>query len=215
MRESDLYPPVKAYLKGQGYEVKGEVGAADVMAVRANDPPVVVELKRGFSLALFHQGIARQAAVEAVYLCVARPGAAALKRNLGLARRLGLGVMTVRPRDGRVEVHCDPGPFQPRRSPARAARLLRAFERLRGDPNAGGATRHGLVTGYRQDALACARVLAGEGPLRAARVAALAEVPQARRIMADNYYGWFERVERGVYGLTDAGRRGLADWGTD
>jgi hypothetical protein len=36
-------------------------------------------------------------------------------------------------------------------------------------------------------------------------VAKLAQVERARAIMADNHYGWFERVERGVYGLTPAG----------
>ena len=35
MKEADLYPPVKAYLEAQGFEVKAEVGALDVMARRA------------------------------------------------------------------------------------------------------------------------------------------------------------------------------------
>ena len=26
------------------------------------------------------------------------------------------------------------------------------------------------------------------------------------RLMADNHYGWFQRVEKGIYDLTDAGR---------
>ena len=43
------------------------------------------------------------------------------------------------------------------------------------------------------------------GPAKAAEVARLAQVERARAIMADNHYGWFERVERGVYGLTAAG----------
>ena len=71
MRESELYPPVKAFLEGQGYEVKAEVGAADVVACRAPDEdPVIVEVKTGFSLTLFHQGIARQSLSDAVYLAV-------------------------------------------------------------------------------------------------------------------------------------------------
>ena len=37
-------------------------------------------------------------------------------------------------------------------------------------------------------------------------------VPVATRIMADNYYGWFSRLRPGVYGVTEAGRKGLADW---
>ncbi len=215
MRESELYGPVKAHLEAQGYEVKGEVGAADVVARRGDEPLVVIELKTGFSLALFHQAIARQALTDAVYVAVPRPKTRAGRDNVALARRLGLGVIFVRPRNGLVEVVCDPGPFRPRKSPKKAVGLLRAFERLRGDPNDGGATRHGLVTGYRQDAIACARFLAVHGPTKAAKVAEWTEVPEARRIMADNHYGWFERVATGIYGLTAAGRRGLTVWGED
>ena len=34
MSETDLYPPIKRFLEGQGYTVKGEIGACDVLAVR-------------------------------------------------------------------------------------------------------------------------------------------------------------------------------------
>ena len=213
VKEADLYPPVKAYLQRQGYDVKGEVGAADVVGRRGDDL-VIVELKTGFSLALFHQGVDRLAVTDHVYLAVPAGGKTkALKANVKLARRAGLGVLTVRLRDGLVEVLADPGPYAARQSKKKKTRLLRAFDRLQGDPNAGGATRHGLVTGYRQDALACARFLAVHGPSKGAKVKDWAEVPQATRIMADDHYGWFVRVSRGVYDLTDAGRKGLADYG--
>ena len=54
-RETDLYPPVKAYLEGQGYAVKGEVQGCDVVALRGAEPPVIVELKQRFSLDLVLQ----------------------------------------------------------------------------------------------------------------------------------------------------------------
>lgn len=213
VKEADLYPPVKAYLQRQGYAVKGEVGAADVVARRGDDL-VIVELKTGFSLALFHQGVDRLAVTENVYLAVPAGGKTkALKANVKLARRAGLGVMTVRLRDGLVEVLADPGPYAARTSKKKKARLLRAYDRLQGDPNAGGATRHGIITGYRQDALACARFLAVHGPSKGAKVRDWAEVPDATRIMADDHYGWFCRVSRGVYDLTEAGRKGIADYG--
>ncbi|MEO1552180.1 MAG: DUF2161 family putative PD-(D/E)XK-type phosphodiesterase, partial [Pseudomonadota bacterium] len=41
---------------------------------------------------------------------------------------------------------------------------------------------------------------------KAALVAAGAGVVWARAIMADNHYGWFERVARGVYGLSPKGK---------
>ncbi|MCF7699437.1 DUF2161 domain-containing phosphodiesterase [Loktanella sp. M215] len=211
-READLYPHLKAHLVAMGYDVKGEVGAADIVAVKDAET-LVVELKLGFSLTLFHQGIARQAITDQVYLAVPAGGQRkALLANVGLARRLRLGVMTVRLRDGFVEVLADPAPFTPRKSPKKAKALRKAFTRLKGDPNAGGATRHGLVTGYRQDAIACARFLAVHGPSTGARIKDWAEVPEATRIMAADHYGWFRRVSRGIYDLTPAGRQGLADW---
>lgn len=214
-RESDLYGPVKAMLEKQGYRVKGEVGAADLVALRAGTPPVIVELKLRFALAVYHQAVARLALTDHVYIAVARPTGRAAKRalkdNRAMCRRLGLGLITVRA-DGFVEVLCDPGPYAPRKSRKRQDRLLREFERLRGDPNDGGATRHGIVTGYRQDSLVCAAHLAEHGVSRGRDVAQATGVAQATRIMRDNHYGWFARVETGVYALTDAGRAGLAHW---
>ncbi len=212
MREADLYPPIKAYLQRQGYEVKGEVGAADVVGMRGKEPPVIVELKLGFSLALFHQGIARLAVTDHVYLAVVRPkGRKALSENTALARRLGLGVLTVRA-DGLVEAHADPGPYAPRKSKKKQGKLLKEFARLEGDPNAGGATRHGIVTGYRQDAVKCAAYLANSGAEKGAIIARATGVSKATTIMRDNHYGWFQKVEKGVYALTATGRKGLTDW---
>lgn len=214
-REQDLYPPIKALLERQGYTVKGEVGAADVVAVRTGSDPVIVELKLRFSLALFHQAITRLKVTDQVYIGVCKPkgrtARRALKDNLALCRRLGLGLITVRA-DGTVEVQCDPGPYAPRKNKAKAARLLREFDRLEGDPNSGGATRHGIVTAYRQDALKCAAHLAECGATKGSVVAKATGVPEATRLMRDNHYGWFDKVEKGVYGLTTAGQDGLKHW---
>lgn len=209
MQEADLYPPVKALLEAQGYVVKSEIGAADVVAIRGADDPVIVELKLAFSLTLFHQAVARLTVSDAVYIAVAhKPGkrfARTLKANVKLARRLGVGVMTVRLNDDLVTVHCDPGPYAPRKSKPRQTRLLREFARRSGDPNTGGQVSAGLVTAYRQDALRLALYLFEAGASKGATVARETGVAQATRIMRDNHYGWFEKVETGVYGLSPAG----------
>lgn len=214
-REMDLYPPIKALLERQGYEVKGEVGAADVVARRGEEPPVIVELKLRFALSLYHQAVARQAISDLIYIAVPKPAGRmarrSLKDNLALCRRLGLGLITVNPSGG-VDVHCDPGPYRPRKSKVRTDRLLRAFNRLMGDPNDGGATRHGIVTAYRQEALRCAAYLAENGAAKGAVVAAAVDVPGATRLMRDNHYGWFEKVDTGVYTLTAVGTEGLEHW---
>ena len=209
LKESDLYAPIKGLLESQKYEVKSEIGAADIVAIRGDEEPVIVELKTGFSLSLFHQAVERQALTDAVYIAVPRGEGRmfsnALTANKALCRRLGLGLITVRLADGLVEIHADPSPYKPRQSKPRKARLLREFARRVGDPNVGGATRRGLVTAYRQDALLCLRVLHESGPTKAADVSRIAGVKLARNLMADDHYGWFERVQTGVYGLTPKG----------
>ena len=214
-KETELYAPIKDFLENQGYEVKAEVGAADIVACRdGEDDPVIVETKTGFALALIHQAIARQKLTDAVYVAVPRgPGRRflrALKENAMLCRRLGLGLITVRLKDGHVEVHLDPAPYQPRQAKARKGRLLREFARREGDPNVGGSTRRGLVTAYRQDAMRIAAYLDQNGPSRGADIAKATGVENATRMMSDDHYGWFERVERGVYGLTPNGQKAQA-----
>ena len=216
MRESDLYEPIKHHFQNLGYVVKGEVGAADVMAVRGNEPAIIIELKLGFSLTLFHQATERLRMSDHVYVAVVRPegkfGYKRLKLNQNLCRRLGLGLLTLRVRDQFVELHCMPEQYNPRKSAKKSKQIMKLFERLDGDPNSGGATRHGLVTGYRQDALKCATFLAISGASKGAVVAKETGVESATSLMRNNVYGWFDKVEQGVYALNSTGKKGLTDW---
>jgi hypothetical protein len=208
--ESDLYAPVKALLEGQGYVVKGEVRGCDVVAVRAGEPPVIVELKRVFGLGLVLQGVDRLAVSDRVYLAVGQ-WPKQMKNVRKLCRRLGLGLLVVAAE--RADVVLDPAPYQPRLNKRKAGRLLGEHARRVGDPNRGGSTtRVPMMTAYRQEALRCAALLADNGPMKVAALRAAADVPRAASILRSDYYGWFERVERGVYAITPAGRRGLGQF---
>jgi hypothetical protein len=205
--ERDLYAPVKALLEGQGYVVKGEVRGCDVVAVRGAEPPVVVELKRAFGLALVLQGVDRLALTDSVYLAVGQ-WPRQMKNVKKLCRRLGLGFIVVS--DQKADVVLDPLPYKPRVSKRKAGRLLGEHARRVGDPNLGGqAMRAPLMTAYRQQALRCAELLAKNGPMKLAALRVAADAPKAASIVQSDVYGWFERVERGVYGITPAGVRGL------
>ena len=205
--EAALYGPVKALLEAQGFVVKGEVLGCDVVGVRGEEPPVVVELKRAFGLALVLQGIDRLALTDAVYLAVGawprRP--AAVRR---LLRRLGLGLIVVA--GERADVVLDPLPYRPRQNRRRTGRLLDEHRRRVGDPTVGGSVRRPIMTAYRQEALRCAARLE-DGPATVRAIRATDDVPHAARILQMNVYGWFERVERGVYVLSPRGRRALED----
>ena len=54
------------------------------------------------------------------------------------------------------------------------------------------------MTAYRQEATRCAALL-DNGPMTLRAIRAAGDVPNAGRIVRDNVYGWFERVERGTY----------------
>ncbi|HWK44020.1 MAG TPA: DUF2161 family putative PD-(D/E)XK-type phosphodiesterase [Stellaceae bacterium] len=216
--EVELYAPVKAFLEGQGYVVKGEVRGCDLVAVRGAELPVIVELKLRFSLDLVLQGVERLAVTPLVYLAVPRPGAGRANRTPGvspedrtvqkLCRRIGLGLMTVGAGDGAVAVLLDPLPYRPRLDKRRAGLLLGEHRRRHGDPTAGGITKRPIMTAYRQEALRCARLLAAVESLTFAQLRA-AGAPNAAKILRGNVYGWFERVGRATYRLTPAGHAAL------
>jgi hypothetical protein len=65
------------------------------------------------------------------------------------------------------------------------------------------------MTACRQQALACAASLA-DGLRRTSELRAL--VPNAPTIVLRNWYGWFSRIERGLYELTPDGALALARW---
>jgi len=67
----------------------------------------------------------------------------------------------------------------------------------------GGSSGQQHMTAYRQQALDCAAALA-IGPCTTRELAAI--TPMAPSIVLRNVYGWFERVSRGRYRLTEAGR---------
>jgi hypothetical protein len=214
--EAALYAPVKRFLERCGYEVKGEVRGCDLVARRGAEPAVIVELKLSFTLALVLQGIDRLALSERVYLAVPRPPRTG-RRSRGimpdappirrLCRRLGLGLILVSRES--VAIVEEPAPYRPRPARQRAAGLIAEFERRLGDQNVGGRNRSPIVTAYRQDALRCARALAGASPMRLAELRAATGVANAARILQRNVYGWFVRRQRGSYALTAAGDAAL------
>ena len=208
--------PVKRFLEGLGFEVKGEIRGCDLVALRDGDPTAVVigELKLTFTLDLVLQAVDRTAACDEVWLAVrasrrgrGREGDPKVKK---LCRLLGFGLLAVTA-SGNVEVLVEPVPWRPRKDAKRRSKIVEEHRRRRGDPAEGGSTRQPIMTAYRQQALACAAALA-QAPSRPRDLKT--HMPDAGKILLSNVYGWFVRVERGVYSLTDAGRAALVRWKT-
>jgi hypothetical protein len=212
--ETSLYKPVKRFLEGLGFEVKGEVCGCDVVALDQGMPVAVViaELKLTFTLELVLQAVERTAVCDEVWLAVqaskrgrGREGDGRVKK---LCRMLGFGLLAVFP-SGKAEVLVEPVPWQPRANTKRRSKIVSEHRRRKGDPASGGSTRRPIMTAYRQQALACAAAMAS-APQRPRDLKVT--IPDAPKILQSNVYNWFAKVERGVYELSDSGRKALVTW---
>ncbi|MDB5656215.1 MAG: hypothetical protein JWQ94_3828 [Tardiphaga sp.] len=212
--ETTLYLPVKNFLEGLGFSVKGEIGGCDLVAINGDDPPIVVigELKLSFNLELLLQGVERAGACDEVWiaarLSIKGKGRESDARYRNLCRRLGFGMLGVTDA-GNVEVLVAPNAVLPRRNPKKRSRLVVEHTKRRGDPALGGSTRAPIMTAYRQQALACAAMLV-LGPRKVRELTP--DYPDAQKILHRNVYGWFVSAARGSYSLTDAGHAALKRW---
>ena len=216
MQETDLYLPVKQFFESEGYEVKAEVNGCDVVACKKDAPTVIIELKMTFSLDLVLQGIDRQKLSDDVYLAVPKADTPTKRKNwrrrqrslINLCRRLGVGLLLVNIETDvafAVEVLLDPAPYQPRKNTKKQTKLQKEFLDRSGDPNTGGITKKKIITAYRQDAIRLADALSGGKALKISELKEITGVTRAASILQNNHYGWFERVSRGVYRLTEHG----------
>ena len=214
--ETDLYPPVKNWLEKNGYQVFGEVGGCDV-AARRGDELVLIELKLAINLELLLQLARRQEASESVYAAVPAPKAMNGKRWRELIRLLkrlevGLIVVFLESPAKRVELLFHPIRQERRLSRAKSRAILKEMNGRSADLNLGGSTRKKIMTAYREQALLTADLLdrIKVGSPKDLRAAGACE--KAGSILGANHYGWFERVSRGQYALTEAGRSALLEY---
>ncbi|MDG2175656.1 MAG: DUF2161 family putative PD-(D/E)XK-type phosphodiesterase [Gammaproteobacteria bacterium] len=218
MKETDLYLPIKQLLEAQGYEVKGEVRGCDVVAMRGEEAPVVIELKLSLNLNLILQAVDRISLTSKVYIAVPKNTPFLKKRKkatLKLLKMLGLGLIVVVTHYNKMkaEVTLDPGQYRPRQSRFRQERLLGEFTRRVGDPNLGGvSTDRGIMTAYKQRAIAIALLLQRQGATKASLVSATLDDPKARQTLYRDVYGWFDRVAIGIYELSPRGKEEIKKW---
>jgi len=225
LAESDLYPPIRALLLAQGYTVRGEVLDCDVAAVRpapeggdGKEELVIVEIKLSLSLDLLIQAARRQRITDAVYVAVPRPPKGIWTRRWRgikhLLRRLELGLILVSfsSKKPPVEIVAHPVPFSRQKRKSKRRAVLREIAGRSGDFNRGGSAGRKLVTAYREQAIRIACVLERYGPLAPRQLRALGTGEKTLAILYNNVYEWFERLDRGLYGLRPGGRAALGEW---
>lgn len=220
--EKDLYAPVRDYLIRQGYEVKGEVRHCDVSALK-DDTLLVVEMKTSLNLDVILQATLRQRMADIVYIAVPKKGKVLFTSRWNnichLLRRLEIGLLLVsfRGNSSIVEEALSPQPFSREMSTRLAGKkrklVLEEFSGRQGDYNIGGCTKKKLVTVYREKSIHIAALLEAHGPLS---IKALRDMgtdsKKTASILQDNHYDWFDRASRGVYELSDKGKKEINDY---
>lgn len=218
-QESDLYPPIKNHLQQLGFEVKGEIKNCDIVA-RKGDDLVIIELKLTLNITLLLQAVDRFSVADNVYIAIPKQCALYKKQSKQvkkLIKRLGIGLIIVDMQKSKqyVEVICDPQDYTPRKNKRKQGALLKEFEQRVGDTQKGGSTRAKAgLTAYRQRCIRVAQYLSKHDKAKGVEINKAIDEPQATLFLSKDYYGWFEKVERGVYKLSDKGKKQLANWCT-
>ena len=220
--ETDLYPPLRDYLVGNGYTVRSEVKDCDIAATKGEDL-LIIELKRAIGLPVLVQATQRQRLAASVYIALPRPkggiAGSRWRKIQHLLRRLELGLIIVtlgargkpvrRGTVPTVEVVFHPLPAVRRKLRRAEKAVLQEIDKRSGDYNQGGSTRRKIVTAYRESAIHIACCLERFGTLSPKQLRGLGTGPKTLSILSSNYYGWFTRIAVGQYALTAGAAAGL------
>lgn len=212
-KETDLYEPIRAFLAEEGYQVQAEVKDCDIAAVK-DGQLVVVELKKAFNLKLVYQALDRQSMTEDVFVAIPRPKKGqrekAWKDMLKLLKRLELGLLTVAldsPMQT-VDVVLEPSDSMIRKNRRKREQLQAELENRQIDGNVGGMNRRKILTAFREKSIRLACILEREGQISLAELRERG-LEELTVLLSRNYDKWFERVEKGVYALSETGQKAL------
>lgn len=214
--EADLYAPVQDYFLSLGYQVQAEVKDCDVVAFK-DDKLLIVELKLNLNMALLMQAAKRQRYTPDVYIAIERPKTSLRKRKwrdlAHLVRRLELGLILISFEGKKSNLHLvhEPGPFDRKKSIQQNKRkrqnILKEAKDRRSNHNIGGSNKVTTMTAYKEKSIQIAYYLDYLGPMSAKELRDLNTGERTYGILYNNYYKWFKRVGRGIYDLTDIGKK--------
>lgn len=209
-KESDLYAPVCEYFESVGYTVQAEVKNCDLVAVKENET-VIAELKTSFCLKLVYQVLERQSVSDLVYVVIPRPkkGAKSTEwRNmLKLMKKLDIGIITVA-MDSElktVDIVSVPSGHSQKHNSNKKSRLTKEFKDRNVNENVGGINKTKILTAYKEKCIHALCLAEKNGNVTPAMLKAELNDVYADRIPRSNYYGWFKKISKGIYGISDKG----------
>ena len=214
--ETDLYEPVCRFLEEEGYQVQAEVKDCDIAAEKDGEL-IIVELKKSFQLKLVYQALDRQSLTEQVFVAIPRPQKGQREKNwknmLKLLKRLEIGLLTVALDSPlkTVDVVLTRSDSLAWKSRQKRERLQAELENRQVSANTGGINRRKIVTAYREKALHLCCILENREAVTYGELREMGLEEKYMSILRSNVYHWFERVEKGVYRLSEEGRKALEE----
>jgi len=212
--EKDLYEPICKMLEEAGYEVKGEVKNCDIAAV-IDGEMTVIELKKVFNIKLVYQLIDRQSFSKYVYAAIPRPkdgnNTSAFKSMIKLLKKIDCGLITVAMDSPvkTVDVILDPSGEKKITSYKKKKQVNIEFSSRSGSLNTGGVNKTEIITAYREKALEMLCFAEKYGEITGAFLKEKGYSQKEYSIFYKNYYGWFEKIGKGIYTLSENGREAL------
>lgn len=219
--ETDLYEPIRKHFTKSGFEVNGEVHHCDMTAVK-EDELIIIELKLSLNVDLLVQATNRQRLTDLVYIAIPKP-----KYNLrskkwqdicNLIRRLELGLIIVSflKTGAKMDIILSPKPFDRLKSMQRNKKkrenLIKEIQGRHGDHNVGGSHKTKIMTAYKETSIHIATLLHRFGPLSPKALRQMGTGEKTLTILNKNYYGWFEKIKRGTYNISEKGKNELVEY---
>lgn len=216
--EVDLYEPVKTHFTELGYAVYGEVKDCDVVALKEQEL-IVIELKLTINVTLLIQAAKRQRITDQVFIAIPKPNYSLRSQKWRdlcyLVRRLEMGLILVSFQEdvGNAKVVFEPSAFNRKKSMQQSKKrrdtVMKEIQGRSGDFNVGGSSQTKILSAYKENCIHIACCLNRYGPLSPKALREKGTGEKTSAILSKNYYGWFERVQRGIYVVSDTGKNEL------
>jgi len=207
-KESDLYYPIKEYFESEGYVVNCEVKDCDLTA-KKGEMLVVVEIKKNFNVKLLFQAIDRQRFADQVYIAVPKPKRLTKDtpkmRLIAEKMNLGLIYVSINGPVKYIDILCMPSGKDEPRNTARKRVVMNELSGRTMDINKAGQNKEKLATAYREKCIQIAAIMYYEKQVTPKMLRDKYGLEESSAYMLSrNHYGWFDRIEKGKYALSNA-----------
>lgn len=210
-KETQLFEPVRRLLEKNGYTVKAEVKNCDIAAFKG-DELLVVEMKRTLNLKVVYQAMDRRSITDKVYIAVPRPKRYTDKDTrmmLKMLGELGIGLIAVGVEGAPIAEFVAQPDKKKSINPRRKSRVVKEADGRNMDMNVGGSTGRRVITAYTEASVLALCHMEVYDTLSTRDLKKLGYTDKIKNAFRSNAYGWFEKVDKGTYAMSETGVKAL------